>query len=236
MARLNLGALNAAMWGRAYFIQFRRLPLGEADIRTLESAIKKQAQDLFDERVSSLPDRKSRMVLVMCCLVLASYRVLGREFQDNGKAYRLVNGCVQKTFATPIRWFHRIKLWVTRDPVRTMQNGSLVREANTMFGGIMKFSQENSEQSADLIVTHCAYNQFFAEHGVQELTLIICAWDRNWMDIIDNSSRPVRTERPMTLSTGGSYCRFRHVRDGAPSSETANDIVLGRLEAVVSSR
>ena len=38
------------------------------------------------------------------------------------------------------------------------------------------------------------------------------------MDVIDASSRPVRVERPTTISTGGDCCRFRFVRetDGPP--------------------
>lgn len=229
MAGLNFGSLNASGWAWAYFLHLRRQTRAVSSPATLEADIKKRAKFLFDERVESLPDRKSCMVLTMCCLVLASYRELERELQDSAKAYDIVSAAFQKTFAMPIRWLHRVKLLLARDPVDRMQRGSLAREANQIFGKIMSFSNENSEGSADLVVTHCAFHQFFSDHGLPKLTLMFCAWDRNWMDVIDRSTRPVRTERPVTLSTGASYCRFRHVRDASTASGGDSDVILDHL-------
>ena len=99
-----------------------------------------------------------------------------------------------------------------------------------MYGPGMEFDQEDTEGSVDLIVRRCGFHQFFVEHEEPHLTRVFCEWDRNWMDVIDQSNRPVRTERPTTISTGGDCCRFRFIRDAEKSGKEPNDVVLVQLE------
>ena len=94
-------------------------------------------------------------------------------------------------------------------------------------------SEEKETNSVDLLVTQCYYHQFFVDHGEPGLTLLVCAWDRNWMNVVDESFRAIRTERPSTISTGGDCCRFRYVRDEDKSGKSLNDIVLVQLENAI---
>ena len=105
----------------------------------------------------------------------------------------------------------------------------MAKQGQRMYGKSMEFADENTDDSADMLVTRRAFHQFFVDQGEPSLTVLICAWDRNWMDVIDQSNRPVRTERPTTISTGGDCCRFRFIRDAEKAGKEPNDVVLVQL-------
>jgi hypothetical protein len=228
--RLKFGTVAANVWGRGFLKSCRKTmtPLVN-DMKSLENDIKREAQALFDERVESLPDKQGRMILAMCSLVLAAYRQLKQWIGDPKEAFKAVRMTFKKTYATPMRWYFRLWLLMCRDPVGSLQSKSMARQGQRMYGKSMEFVDENSDDSADMLVTRCAYNQFFVEHDEPSLALLVCAWDRNWMDVVDQSSRPVRTERSSTISTGGECCRFRFIRDEDKSGKETDDVVLVKL-------
>jgi hypothetical protein len=199
------------------------------DMKALESDIKRQAQALFADRVDSLPDKKGRTVLAMCSLVLASYRSLKERLDDPTLAFDTVRLTFEQTYAKPMQWSYRLWLRMFRDPVAKLQGMSMAKYGRRMYGKSMEFVDEKTDDGADMLVTKCAFHQFFVDHGEPSLTLLICAWDRNWMDVLDQSARPVRTERPSTISTGGDCCRFRFIRDADKSGKETNDVVLVQL-------
>jgi hypothetical protein len=95
-----------------------------------------------------------------------------------------------------------------------------------MYGKSMQFDQEHTADGIDMLVRRCSFHQFFVDHGVPGLTLAVCNWDRNWIDLLNGSSRPIRSERPTTISTGGDCCRFRFIRDGEKGEHDTNDVVI----------
>jgi hypothetical protein len=50
------------------------------------------------------------------------------------------------------------------------------------------------------------------------------------MEAIDQSPRPIRTEGPATISTGGDCCRFRFVRADDKRDVQTTDIILVQLQ------
>ena len=229
--RLKFGHYAANMWARGFLKNCRRhmKPL-VSDMKGLEIDIKRQTQELFDQRVASLPDKKGRMILAMCSLVLASYRLLKQRTNDPSLAFDTVRLSFEQTYAKPMQWAYGLWLRMVRDPVGKLQRMSMAKYGQRMYGKSMEFVDETIDNSADMLVTKCAFHQFFIDHGEPSLTLLICAWDRNWMDVIDRSVRAVRTERPSTISTGGDCCRFRFVRDAQKADKEPNDVVLHQLE------
>ena len=89
----------------------------------------------------------------------------------------------------------------------------------------MGFGQHTDADSTTMIVSRCAFHRFFVEHGEPSLTRLVCAWDRNWMDVLNASKRPVRVERPHTISTGAETCHFRFVRDPDKRDTTTRDVI-----------
>jgi hypothetical protein len=94
----------------------------------------------------------------------------------------------------------------------------------------MEFAEEKTDDAVVLVVRRCAYHQFFIDHGEPALTPVLCMFDRVWMEIIDRAPRPIRTERPSTISTGGDSCRFRFIRDHNKRGVEPVDVVLVQLQ------
>ena len=94
----------------------------------------------------------------------------------------------------------------------------------------MEFAEEKTNDTVVLVVNRCAYPKFFVDHGEPALTPVLCMFDRVWMEIIDRSSRPVRMERPSTISTGADSCRFRFIRDHDKRGVEPVDVVLVQLQ------
>jgi hypothetical protein len=230
--RLKFGHFGAGLWARGYLRNCRReiRPIAR-DARAIEADIRRRAQTLFDEQVTALPDKQARSILAMCSLVLASYRVLVEHGVEGAAAFESVRRAFAKTYPGPLTWLVRTWLWLHRDPVAYLRGRSLAASGRRMYGKSMEFADEQTDSSVAFLVTRCAFHEFFVRHGAPELTPLVCAWDRAWMDAIDRSRRPVRTERPSTISTGGECCRFSFVRDADKTGNDPHDVVLVQLQS-----
>ncbi len=230
--RLRLGSWKARFWARAFLKNCRRaMKPAVDDVKAVDADIRRAMQALFDQGVGSLPDEQARMILVMCASVLAAYRTLKTRLGDSERAFEIVRGAFAKTLPGPMTWWVRLWMWTTRDPVAYLQRRSLARIGERSYGKSMEFAEDQTADSASFLVTRCAFHQYFVDHGEPDLTPLVCAWDRAWMDAIDRSSRPVRTERPSTISTGGDCCRFQFIRDDQKAGKDTNDVVLVQLGA-----
>jgi hypothetical protein len=230
--RFKFGKLGANFWARGFLRNCRKVmtPLVD-DMPALEANIRRSAQALFDEDVGTLPDKQARVFLAMCSLVLASFREL-KKLVGETAAFDAVRRTFAMTGAKPMTSLVRLWLWWFRDPVGYLQKRRPIGGfARRMYGKSMEFDEEYADDRADMLVKRCMFHAFFVRHAAPELTPLICAWDRGWMDAIDRSSRPIRTERLSTISTGGDCCRFRFVRDADKSAKDASDVVLVTLQA-----
>jgi hypothetical protein len=173
-----------------------------------------------------MPDKQARMIVGMCSLVLAAYRELCAGGLDSKEASEVARRAFFRTYQTPTRLMTRVMLSLSRDPVKALARRSLKAMSEKMYGASMEFDQEVTPESVDLIVNRCAFHQFFVDNGEPHLTPIFCGWDRNWMDVVDASRRPMHTERPTTISTGADQCRFRLVRDDSRDRKPPEDVIL----------
>ena len=223
--RVRFGSFMANVWASSFLGHCAGEMKGVVpDGKSAAKRIRDNAQALFRQR-EPFPDKQARMVIGPCCLVLAAYReVRGRLAESD--AFELVRAAVSRTFQKPMRLVTRLWLWLTRDPLKRLRGQRWKDLSRRMYGASLEFDQEETEGSVDLIVRRCAYHQFFLEAGEPALTRVFCAWDRNWMDIVDQPGRPVRAERPSTISTGGDCCRFRLARTRGEVSKGPEDIIL----------
>lgn len=230
--RLRFKHFGANLWARAFLRNCRRemKPL-VADWRPIRCDIRRRAQALFDERFESLPDKQARSILGMCSLVLAASEELEKRVGESSVAFDAVRRAFASTFPGPLTWLVKTWLWLHRDPVKNLLGVSFASLGRRMYGKSMEFAEEKTDNAADMLVTRCAFHQFFVDHGRPELTVLVCAWDRAWMDAVDRSGRPIRTERLSTISTGGDCCRFRFVRDPEKHDPDPHDVVLVQLRS-----
>ena len=169
------------------------------------------------------------MIVNICSLVLAAYRGAHAKTNDGRLAFQVVQETMKDTFRAPLLLMLRIYLALWRDPVVKFTRMNFATRGRKKYGTSMQFDQEKNVDGVDLLVRRCSFHQFFVDHGVPGLTLAVCNWDRNWMDFFNSSSRPIRSDRPTTISTGGDCCRFRIIRTPNKGQHDPNDVVLKAL-------
>jgi L-2-amino-thiazoline-4-carboxylic acid hydrolase len=184
------------------------------------------AQKLFDLNYSSCPDTQARIILKLCCLSLSSYHALLAEINNSQVAYSIVKNTIGKLYQRFARFAFRPLLWLVNDPVKVISIINWKKLSQIIYGKAMDFEQEVLPDRAILIVNRCAFHKFFVDQGEPHLTQVFCAWDRLWMDVIDNSRRPIRTERPTTISTGSACCQFQCIRETGKIGKKTNDVIL----------
>jgi len=238
--RVAFGTRAANAWSKKFLRQLAseidELYSNEAQRRQKTQAMLNRicgtAQQLFDADKERLPDKQAYMVQGACCMVLAAYRILKDQSQDQQQAFALVRAAFQRTYRGMGKFMMRPLLWFSRDPVKTLTSSDrTMKWSRRMYGVSMGFAQEADADSYTLVVNRCAFHQFFVDHDEATLTPLICEWDRNWMDVVDASTRPVRTERPTTISTGSQTCRFRFVRAADKTAADERDVILQNRES-----
>jgi len=170
------------------------------------------------------------VIYAYCSLLLAAFREFRAETGDAAGAYAFTRTVFQKTLERPWRLLIKLWLWLAHDPVGFLSRWSLARFFQRNQGTSMEFAEEKTDDTVVLVVRRCAYHQFFVDHGEPALTPVLCMFDRIWMEVIDRSPRPIRTERPSTISTGGDSCRFRFIRDRNKHGVEPVDVVLVQLQ------
>src|SRR5215510_4098067 len=234
--RLQFGNLIINVIGYFFLRNCRRELQGKApgaelpDTDLLVARIRDHTQQVFDARVAALPDPQARVIYAYCSLLLAAFREFRAETGDAAGAYAFARTVFQRTLERPVRWFIKLWLWLARDPVGFLSRWSLVRLSQRSYGTSMEFAEEKSDDSVVLVVRRCAFHQFFLDHGEPALTPVLCMFDGVWMEIIDQSPRPIRMERPSTISTGGDSCRFSFIRDHDKRGAEPVDVVLVQLQ------
>jgi hypothetical protein len=227
----RFGGLPGRFWRRSFLRHLRRhlrarLP---ADADALLSAVGRDARSIYEASPKPDPGRKGHMIVNLCSLVLATYRGVQAKTGDGRLAFQIAQETMEATFRKPLHFMLRVFLAVRRDPVSKFTRMNFAARGRKKYGQSMQFDQEQTADGVDLLVRRCSFHQFFVDHGVPGLTLAVCNWDRNWMDAFNSSRRPIRSERPTTISTGGDCCRFRVIRDSEKTERDTNDVVLTAL-------
>ncbi len=201
-----------------------------AGAEIIVARIRDHAQRVFDASVKTLPDPQARAIYAYCSLTLAAFRETRAETGDDAVAYAFTRTVFQRTLERPLRRMTGLWLWLAREPVGFLNRWSVARLCQRGQGPSMEFDEEKTDDTVTLLVRRCAYHQFFVDHGEPALTPVLCMFDRVWMEAIDRSPRPIRMERPSTISTGGDACRFRFIRDRDKGVVEASDVVLVQLQ------
>ncbi|NUU24153.1 MAG: L-2-amino-thiazoline-4-carboxylic acid hydrolase [Streptomycetaceae bacterium] len=165
-----------------------------------------------EHRVVDAPARHNlRMTLVL----VAAYELLRPRLGD-AAALEAVHAAFVEPLAPVVRDATAAMLDAAADPYRTMVALAKSREV-AAFGSGFTFAHpvdDDSRFHAD--VRRCFYHDVLAANGAAELTPVMCAFDRNWIDAIDPARHGLRFERATTIGTGGSHCPFHFSRVAGP--------------------
>lgn len=223
--RTHFGSLLANRWASNFLRSLRDVTAGVPSSAEVIEKVKREAKIIFDDGRPSLPDRRARMILAMCSLILAGYREYLIITGSSSEGSHIIGQALLQTNQKSANLITRALILSSRDPFRLLSLVSLKGISRLTYGKTMGFDQERTENSVSLVVNRCAFHQFFIDQGEPQLTQLLCLWDRNWMDPINRSNRPVRIERPSTISTGSETCQFRFVRDELKESRETVDVL-----------
>ncbi|SHK69078.1 L-2-amino-thiazoline-4-carboxylic acid hydrolase [Rhodothermus profundi] len=204
----------ARVFTRRLGVLFRRYTNGAVLNR---HALHEEAEQLRQSNQDLALDPPAQVHLLMTSYVLAGYRIL----QDHGLSPEAARALLQQAFAgMGRRWiwlFTWLQMRLARNPLEMLRQTAR-RRARTDYGATFHFSETGNAEAFTLLVHRCFYYDFFRRNGHPELTLIFCAWDRNWADAIRPERDGVRFERPTTLAEGQDACRFVFRRDTRPQN------------------
>jgi hypothetical protein len=222
----------ANWWGRSFLKHARReLRPIVSDSDALVLRIRDYAQTVYRDAAINEPNKKTRDVFAYCSLVLAAYKETRAETNDSELAFRVARMAFHNACEPAWRFIMKTWMFFVRDPVAYLKRKSIVKSSSKMFGPSMNLAEEHADNSVDLVVHKCGFHQFFVDHGEPSLTPVVCVFDHYWMQMMDRSRRPVRTERTSALSLGDDCCRFRFIRDNGKQDNPPVDVVLVQLES-----
>jgi hypothetical protein len=147
----------------------------------------------------------------MTLVLVAAYEIL-RPHLGSEAAFEAVHAAFVEPRAPVVREGTRAMLDHAPDPYRAMVALAKTREV-AAFGARFTFRHPADDYSRFHADVHrCFFHDVLAKHGVPELTPVLCAFDRNWIDAIDPAVHGFRFDRATTIGTGGSHCPFHFSR------------------------
>ena len=162
-------------------------------------------------RSDMIVDNPSRYNLTMTAALVAAYEALrprlGRE-----DAIAVIQAAFTEPLGPAVRAGTRAMLDGAPDPFRAMVEVCKSREHDS-FGAAFTFRRPVDDgQRYYLDVQRCFYHDVLAACGAAELTPVMCAFDKAWIEAIDPDRHGFRFDRSTTLGHGGSYCPFHFTR------------------------
>ncbi|WP_267279182.1 L-2-amino-thiazoline-4-carboxylic acid hydrolase [Arthrobacter sp. CDRTa11] len=188
------------------------------------AAVKEQAQIIFDRHSHKAPDPQGMMVVGLPSLVIAAHRELTARGVSEGVAFEVLRRTYRSMLGAEMRLLTQIEVFFMRDPLKFYEK-NFIPLLNSMFGKSFTWDKKTTQTGWVLVGTQCGFWDMFRAEGAPQLTKLICEWDRNYLNVLDKSRRPIATRRTMTLSTGSSHCEFHFDRAAAGASKTV-DVVI----------
>ena len=162
---------------------------------------------LFNEQVNYISDRQSQSHFIMCAYVLAAYLQEMNKGRDRGVVIQELVDAFKKFGARFIIWSMRLMLWLRLYNRKYIENRTF-QDVKRRYGDAFKLVEEKKAQQYTMVISKCAYYDFFNRHQLPELTKIFCAWDNLWSDEINRRNCGIRFQRHSTLANHDENCRF----------------------------
>ena len=158
-------------------------------------------------------DPPSRGHLEWSAWILAAYQVLRPRFESDKAALSFLEQASIRGFDTRLL---RLGIWLllrscrgNLDRVKAMFGAGL-----TQYGATFDWSIPQSENEIQMRITRCFYVDFFASHGLPQLTTVLCRLDSLWFNRIEAAKHGLMFDaaRYQTMSRGADTCVFPIVK------------------------
>jgi len=173
----------------------------------LHEQIVARATEIFDKDKEFIRDEPSQFHLLLTSYLLSAVEVLERiTTGDNAKT--IAGNAFAENGRVVIALSMKAGLLFSRDKFKFIQKSSgenVVEEYGSGFD--IEIETDNSTFMTTRI-KKCGFHEFFVRHGRPELTRLMCEWDNNWSDVL-NESKHVEFDRPTTIAAGDDSCAFQ---------------------------
>jgi len=141
--------------------------------------------------------------------------------EDFGYTGRAVFPVLQSAFVASGGWLVRndMRMWMMIDdnPFLIVAAQGPARLARRCHGEGLQVSEQRSADAVTVRVEQCPFQEYFWNAGRPELVRIMRAWDQNWMQVINNSDRPMRVSAWQADGPAGHYViQFRNLAKRRP--------------------
>jgi len=131
---------------------------------------------------------------------------------DDPARYNLRMAAFTEPLGPAVREGTRAMLDAAPDPFAAMVELCKSRERDA-FGAAFTFRRPVDDgQRYYLDVYRCLYHDVLAASSARELTPVMCAFDKAWIETIDPARHGFRFDRATTIGHGGGYCPFHFTR------------------------
>lgn len=187
----------------------------------LLAVIRRRAEEMREEDADLPVDEPARAALALSATVLAAHETLREVFDGDGRA---TTRFLREALGAALRRPREIPFGALsrrEDPFGAIEDAC--RAGSPSYGEHFDVRWDRSRPDAlEMRVERCAFLDFFARHGVREVTTVMCAWDAHWLRAVDPAVSGLRGERTSAMSLGDDACRFRLVRTDDPRAAYAD--------------
>ena len=156
-------------------------------------------------------DDPSRFSLRMTVALVAAYEALQPRL-GRDEATAVIQAAFTEPLGPAVRAGTRAMLDAAPDPFRAMVELCKSRERDA-FGAAFTFRRPADDgQRYYLDVHRCFYHDVLTASSAAELTPVMCAFDKAWIEAIDPVRHSFRFYRATTIGHGGGCCPFHFTR------------------------
>jgi hypothetical protein len=189
--------------------------------KELVARIKDRFGEIVEEDRDLVIDPASKGMLAMAASVLASYEVLLDEIGDAPRTIAFIQHIFVESVEHTSSLSTGLLFRAGKDSEKTIT--SFMGQLTGMYGRAMTFEFEEKVEDDgkvfEMRVTNCFFKNFFEQHGLTEVTTVLCAADSFWMDQIDPQLMGVRSNRTTLMSLGDDVDRFRIEQTTDPTAK-----------------
>jgi hypothetical protein len=206
---------------------FGAVPSGTSDVDMalvagVESTIREDAARLAEINATRAIDGPSQRWLMVCCLTLATYRVLEPFLGDGRAVLELLQDALAQPLKANIKEYVAERFAVSQDaPSDAFDRVSqhFATRGKERFGQAFEYVHDVRDAARSFTkITKCFFNDFFRANDAPEVTPIFCALDFVWAEELADVRYALRFERPTTLAAGDAACRFQFFKVYAPGA------------------
>ncbi len=186
----------------------------------LVAGMRTRLGELERTHADMITDDASRYNLRMTVALVAAHEALQHRLGSED-AIAVIQTAFTEPLGPAVRAGTRAMLDAARDPFQAMVELCKSREQNA-FGAAFTFRRPaDDSQRYHLDVHRCFYHDVLAASSTTELTPVMCAFDKAWIEAIDPATHGFRFDRSTTIGYGGSYCpfHFTRTRSGTATSD-----------------